>query len=120
MSQRYYGSCHCGAVTFRFEGDEVNEGIHCNCSMCKRKGALMSAQVIPGENLTVELKSIDDLGLYQFGEETAKHYFCRHCGIYTHHETARFPGAYRVNLGCIDTVDTLEMSFSVFDGKHLL
>lgn len=80
----------------------------------------MSSQVIPGENLDVISTAPETLGLYQFDSGTAKHYFCRQCGIYTHHETARFPGAFRVNLGCVDDVDTFEMPFSVFDGKHLL
>ena len=27
----------------------------------------------------------DHLNLYQWNTNTARHYFCRHCGIYTHH-----------------------------------
>jgi len=60
------------------------------------------------------------LGLYQFGIKTAKHYFCKECGIYTFHETARVPGHYRVNLGCIEGVDSFALEADIFDGKHLL
>lgn len=119
MKRIYEGQCHCGAIHFRFEGEEIKEGIRCNCSICARKGALMSAQVIPEEELTIRAKD-DALGLYQFGSGTAKHYFCRNCGIYTHHETARFPDAYRVNLGCIDELETLDIPYNLFDGKNLL
>ncbi len=116
---RYQGRCHCGAVRFTYEADDIERGLRCNCSICARKGALMSAEAIPPERLHFDA---DDgaLGLYQFGSATAKHYFCRHCGIYPFHETARFPGHYRVNLGCIDELDTLTLPFDVYDGKHLL
>ncbi len=43
-----------------------------------------------------------------------------HCGIYTFLETARMPGHYRANLGCIDEIDTFSLEFDLFDGKHLL
>lgn len=115
----YQGSCHCGAVRFGADLEPVERGLRCNCSICSRKGALMSAGVIPQSGLRVE-SSDEALGLYQFGAKTAKHYFCRRCGIYTFHETARFPGHFRVNLGCLDGVDTFELPFDVFDGAHLL
>jgi hypothetical protein len=35
------GSCHCGAVEFEVEG-ELNSGFICDCSLCKRKGAIMT------------------------------------------------------------------------------
>ena len=115
----YQGSCHCGAVRFGFELDSIDKGLRCNCSLCSRKGALMSADLIPAADLEIEADT-DALGLYQFGDKTAKHFFCRHCGIYTFHETARSPGHYRVNLGCLGGVDTFALPFDVFDGAHLL
>ena len=60
------------------------------------------------------------LGLYQFGAATAKHYFCKQCGIYTFHVTARVPDHYRANLGCVEGIDTFALTADVFDGKHLL
>jgi len=80
---------------------------------------MMTPEPIPAAQFTVEEED-DALGLYQFGAKTAKHYFCRNCGIYTFHETARKPGHYRANLGCIDGIDPLSLDADVFDGKHLL
>ena len=117
--KQYQGSCHCGAVRFSYEGEEITKGLRCNCSICRRKGALMSSEIIAPEKLKMEVEK-GVLGLYQFGMKTAKHYFCKRCGIYPFHETARKPGHFRVNLGCIDEIDTFSLESDLFDGKHLL
>ncbi len=120
MPHRYEGRCHCGAVRFSFETPEpICSALRCNCSMCARKGAPMSTQVFDPAALHIEAEE-NALGLYQFGAETAKHFFCKRCGIYPFHETARAPGKYRVNLGCIDAIDSVNLPFEVFDGRHLL
>ena len=119
MAEHYRGSCHCGAVKFSYQGDRIEKGLCCNCSICARKGAMMTPETIPEESLNI-VANDDALGLYQFGARTAKHYFCKICGIYTFHETARAPGHYRVNLGCIDVLDSSDFEVDVFDGKHLL
>ena len=120
MSHQYQGSCHCGAVRFSITTDEpISSALRCNCTMCARKGAPMSTMVFEREELNIEADE-DALGLYQFGARTAKHFFCRHCGIYPFHETARVPGKYRVNLGCIDAIDSVSLPFEVFDGRHAL
>ena len=119
MPETYQGSCHCGAIKFSYTGEKIEKGLRCNCSICSRKGAMMSTQVIPGDKLDITA-SENALGLYQFGQKTAKHFFCKQCGIYPFHETARAPGHYRVNLGCIEGIDTFALQADVFDGKHKL
>jgi hypothetical protein len=115
----YKGQCHCGAVTFEVESEKpIETGLRCNCSICVRKGAVMSSDVYPEDALNIEAG--DSLGMYQLGDKTAKHYFCKKCGIYPFHETARFPGKLRVNLGCFDELEPLKLEVGVFDGKHLL
>ncbi|WP_303827221.1 GFA family protein [Asticcacaulis taihuensis] len=37
----HQGSCHCGQIAFEVEGD-FNEGLDCNCSMCRRRGGLLA------------------------------------------------------------------------------
>lgn len=119
MSEHHSGSCHCGSVKFSYEGEPISKGLRCNCSVCSRKGAIMSSEFIPEESLKIAAMD-GKLGLYQFGKKTAKHYFCKECGIYTFHETARKAGHLRVNLGCIEGVDTLALPVDIFDGKNLL
>jgi hypothetical protein len=111
----YQGQCHCGAVKFSFEHAPITEGLRCNCSICVRKGALMSNFFLSPDALTIDAAA-GQIGLYQFASKVAKHHFCKTCGIYTFHETKRKPGHYRVNLGCIDVLDTLNMPVVIADG----
>jgi len=115
---KYKGRCHCGAVTFEFEGPEIVSGLRCNCTICIRKGATMTAFTIPSEDMNITTEA-GALSTYEFGSKVAKHHFCNRCGIYTFHQTLRKPGHYRVNTGCIDEVDALKLPFELFDGASL-
>ena len=119
MTKTYQGSCHCGAVKFSFETEEIKHGLRCNCSMCARKGAMMSPVPVPPDKFHIDAEQ-GALGLYQFGAKTAEHYFCKRCGIYTFHVTARKADHYRANLGCVDGIDSFGLEAEVFDGKHLM
>ena len=79
----------------------------------------MTQELIPPEKFKIEAQE-GALGLYEFGIKTAKHYFCKHCGIYPFHQSSRKIGHYRVNLGCIEGVDVFSLGVDVFDGKNLL
>lgn len=50
------------------------------------------------------------LKLYQFNTMTAKHYFCSHCGIYTHHQRRSNPQEYGYNVGCLEGVNPYDLS----------
>ncbi|MFT5506676.1 MAG: hypothetical protein ACI845_004369 [Gammaproteobacteria bacterium] len=115
----YSGSCHCGSIKFEFEGDEITAGLRCTCSICSRKGAMMTPQAVPNDKIKLEVEG-DNLGLYEFDSKVAKHYFCKTCGIFTHNETLRMPGHGRFNPGCIDNLDTSDFEVKIFDGKNLL
>ena len=39
---RFYGSCHCGAIQFSVPRDlDIGAVRRCDCSLCKRRGAVM-------------------------------------------------------------------------------
>jgi len=114
----YQGSCHCGCVSFKIVGPAIENGVRCNCSICKRKGAIMSAFTIAPEEIEIQVQD-DALGTYAFGSGVAKHHFCKQCGIYTFHQTLRKQGHYRVNIGCLDGVDSTALPSDVFDGASI-
>lgn len=112
----HHGSCHCGAVRFEVRA-ALTPAARCNCSLCRRKGALMSP-LFPAAELTI-VQGEDALTLYQFNTHVAKHYFCKHCGIYPFHQTRKDPLLWRVNLGCLDGVDPYSFEAGVNDGASL-
>ena len=116
--ERYQGWCHCGAVSFEINVSKIESGIRCNCSICEKKGAVMTPFTIAPENIEINVQG-RALSTYQFGTGVAKHHFCNKCGIYTFHETMRVPGHYRVNVACIDNINSLELPVKVFDGASI-
>ena len=99
--------CHCGVVEAEIKSSENFEKIlRCNCSICKRKGAIMS--MVSNENFKI-IKGKDKLSLYQFHTKVAKHYFCSICGIYTHHNPRSNPSMTGFNIGCIDSINTFQI-----------
>lgn len=116
---QYRGRCHCGAVRFEFEGDEIRSGLRCNCSICVRKAALMTEYAVAADAITINADA-GALATYRFGSGVAQHHFCNRCGIYTFHQTVRKPGHYRINIGCIEGLDSVSLPFTVFDGASLL
>ncbi len=112
------GKCHCGAVEFEVTLDNDLENVRrCNCSLCRRKGALMGGVPLSGLRVT---KGKDALTLYQWNTQTAKHYFCKICGIYTHHQRRSDPTQYGFNVACINGVDPFSFEpAAVGDGASM-
>lgn len=106
------GSCHCGAVRFTIDA-EIDEVIRCDCSLCRRKGALMAK--VPESGLNLEAGE-EALTLYQWNTGVAKHWFCRHCGIYPFHRKRSAPDSYGVNVGCLEDFDVAAYSYRLADG----
>lgn len=94
----YTGGCHCGEVQFSFTGDDTVEIWKCNCSVC----AITDYEhlFIPHENFTL-LTNADNMSTYSFGTHSAKHYFCKTCGIKSFYQPRSHPEAYSVNLKCV-------------------
>ncbi len=100
-------TCHCGAVEIQVNlKKEVDKLMRCNCSMCKRKGTMVTT--INKEDLKI-IKGEDKIKIYQFNTKVAKHYFCSVCGVQTHNLRRSDPNTYGINVGCIDEIKTNEL-----------
>ncbi len=112
------GKCHCGKVEFQVQLKNGLEKIRrCNCSLCRRKGAIVASVLL--ENLTIT-KGAENLTLYQWGTMTAKHYFCKTCGIYTHHQRRSNPKEFGFNIACLNDVNPFDFrDVTIVDGASV-
>jgi hypothetical protein len=110
----YEGGCHCGAVRFRVQVSQ-HEAIECNCSICQKKGFLHL--IVPPENFIL-LQGTDALSTYTFNTGTAKHLFCKTCGIHAFYRPRSHPDSYDVNLRCLDGDAYTHFRIKPFDGAN--
>jgi hypothetical protein len=109
----YEGGCHCGRVRFRVTTDL--QGVsECNCSICARKGFLHL--IVPPERFEL-ISGREELATYAFNTRTAKHHFCRHCGIHSFYVPRSDPDKIDVNVRCLDDVDLGSLRLEHFDGQ---
>ena len=111
-------NCHCGMVEAEINAsvNELEKIVRCNCSICKRKNAIMG--MVKNEDFKVT-KGKEKLKLYQYHTKVANHYFCSVCGIYTHHNTRSAPAMRGFNLGCVDEVKVEDLKdIAFFDGLN--
>lgn len=109
------GACHCGAVRFHVKlADGLRSARRCTCSYCRMRGAIaVSANL---DDISI-VSGKEALTLYQFNTNTAKHYFCSVCGIYTHHQRRSNPNQYGVNVACLEGISPFDFpSVIVNDG----
>lgn len=95
------GSCHCGAIRFQVVA-EIEELTTCDCSLCIKKNAVMAK--VPEKALKI-LQGERSMTLYEWNTRRAKHYFCKHCGIYVFHRKRAAPDHFGVNIFCLDEFD---------------
>ena len=110
--------CHCGEVELEIKETEgaLNKFLRCNCTLCKKKGYIMTFAPITDVKIT---KGEDKLKLYQYHTKVAEHYFCPECGIYTHHKMRSRPDTFGLNVGCIDDIDQFKLeNVGLNDGQN--
>jgi len=117
IKPRHRLACHCGAVVLELTlPDGIVDPRRCDCSMCRRRGAIMATVPLSGVRV-VEGEAW--LGLYEFNTRTAKHYFCKRCGIYTHHQRRSDPTECGYNVGCLEGVNPFALGeVETVDGVH--
>ena len=111
------GQCHCGAVRFEATlGDGFSSIRRCTCSYCRMRGAVVVMAEVGGVRI---LRGEDALTSYRFHTETAQHFFCSRCGIYTHHQRRSDPRQHAVNVACLDGVSPFDFpEVPVVDGVN--
>jgi hypothetical protein len=102
-------------VKFSVEAPAEIEAIECNCSICSKTAYLHL--IVPRARFAL-LQGAADLSTYSFNTGTAKHLFCKICGIKSFYVPRSNPDGYSINVRCLDPGTIAKVSVSAFDGQH--
>jgi hypothetical protein len=106
------GGCHCGAVAFEVDAPARLTVSDCNCSICRMSGYLHL--IVPRARLRL-LRGAEALSEYRFNTGTARHLFCRHCGVKSFYVPRSNPDGYSVNARCLDAATIEQLDIEPFD-----
>jgi hypothetical protein len=111
------GGCHCGSVRYEAKTD-LGQVISCNCSICQKRGALLTFVPVSSFDLRSGAESLSD---YQFNRKVIHHLFCTTCGVSSFARGTRPDGTQMIaiNVRCLDGVDLDALTITPFDGKSL-
>jgi hypothetical protein len=110
---RLSGGCHCGAVRFDVAVRQ-RVALTCNCSICKMKGFVHV--IVPRADFRL-LNGAGNLTTYTFNTHTAKHTFCRTCGVQAFYTPRSHPNGVSVNFNCLDA-PVPDFEIQDFDGAN--
>lgn len=106
------GGCHCGRVRFEVDAPAAIDALECHCSICRMSGYLHL--IVPASRFRL-LAGADALSEYAFNTGTARHRFCRFCGIKPFYVPRSHPDGIDVNVRCLDGDTIAAVSVSFFD-----
>jgi hypothetical protein len=109
------GGCHCGAVAYEVDAPARLVVQDCNCSMCSMTGYLHL--IVPASRFRL-LRGAGDLATYTFNTGTARHLFCRRCGIKSFYVPRSNPDGWSVNARCLDRSTVESLQVEPFDGRN--
>ena len=107
------GGCHCGAVRFAVFAPAQPVLLDCNCSICSKTGYLHL--IVAAADFTL-LSGVEALADYRFGTGTARHLFCRICGIKSFYVPRSHPDGFSVNWRALDGVASMTPVIHCYDG----
>ena len=116
-TKTYSGGCHCGRVRYDVDAD-LSQVTACNCSICRKRGALMA--FAPAENFRLG-SGAEVLTDYQFNKKIIHHLFCATCGVgsFARGKGANGAEMIAINVHCLDGVDPATLNIKKFDGASL-
>ena len=106
------GACHCGRVRFEVDAPARLEALDCNCSICRMTG--FQHLIVAADRFRL-LAGAELLTEYTFNTGTAKHRFCRACGVKAFYIPRSHPDGVDVNVRCLDPATIEALTLVAFD-----
>ena len=110
----FKGSCHCGRLAYEVDEEMPAKAMACNCSICRRKGALH--HFTTPDKFRREAAD-EDIRVYTFNTHNVRHQFCRACGCapFARGEGPNGP-MVEINLRCAEGIDPDSLQVTMYDG----
>ncbi|MBW8785554.1 MAG: GFA family protein [Novosphingobium sp.] len=94
----------------------MSRAARCTCSLCRMRGAVVVFVALDRLAVTAGAERLTE---YRFHSNTARHYFCSRCGVYTHHQRRFDPDQFAVNVACLEGVSPFDFAeVPVIDGAN--
>ncbi|XP_072979782.1 uncharacterized protein [Typha angustifolia] len=110
------GGCHCRSVRWQVEASSSVVAWKCNCSDCFMRAN--THFVVPSTKFKLIGDSEKFLTTYTFGTHTAKHTFCKLCGITSFYIPRSNPDGVAVTVNCVDSGTLAHVEIRKFDGRN--
>ncbi|XP_020277071.1 centromere protein V [Asparagus officinalis] len=110
------GRCHCGLVRWQAEASSSVVAWSCNCSDCSMRGNIHF--IVPSGKFKLLGNSEQFITTYTFGTHTAKHTFCKVCGITSFYIPRSNPDGVAVTVRCVEPGTLKHVEIRYFDGKN--
>lgn len=110
------GGCHCKRVRYSVRAPANVVVWECNCSNCAMRRNIHF--IVPQSDFELAPASEEFLTLYTFGTHTAKHLFCKVCGVTSYYIPRSNPDGVGVTLNCIDPGTITHVEKRTYDGKN--
>ncbi|PON97644.1 Glutathione-dependent formaldehyde-activating enzyme/centromere protein V [Trema orientale] len=110
------GGCHCRNVRWRVQAPKRVVAWECNCSDCSMRGN--TNFVVPAERFELLGDSKQFITTYTFGTHTAKHTFCKVCGITSFFHPRSNPDGVAVTYKCVDPGTLVHVEVQCYDGRN--
>ena len=111
--KEYNGTCHCGKVNFKVNAPRHLVYWDCNCSICFMKKN--HHFIVPSKNFQLSSSS-SYITEYKFNTNTAKHIFCKICGVQAYYHPRSNPDGIAVTLACVKQEQLESTERRPFDG----
>ena len=110
------GGCHCRKVRWRVQAPTSIVAWDCNCSDCFMRAN--THFIVPAERFELLGDSEHFLTTYTFGTHTAKHTFCKVCGITSFYFPRSNPDGVGITFRCVDPGTLTHVEIKNFDGRN--
>lgn len=110
------GGCHCKKVRWQVQAPSNVVAWKCNCSNCCMRGNIHF--IVPSDRFELQGDSKEFLTTYTFGTHTAKHTFCKVCGITSFYIPRSNPDGVAVTFRCVDPGTLSVVKINQFDGTE--